>query len=85
MDGAPLELSLDVLSEDVFEGLLIRTGEFRLGEIQLALAGEIQGLQDPVRSASVTLEGAGLRLGDLLSVLPDSVRGRIPVQAQGLV
>jgi hypothetical protein len=85
IEGAALELAFDVVTGEGFEEFTIRTGELRLEPVALALEGKIEALKDPVRSVSLTLLGAGIPLSDLLAVLPDSVRGQIPVQAEGLV
>lgn len=85
LNEAPLELVFDVETDGEFEGLRIRTGQLRLGEVALALTGEVNHLQDPVRSVSLALAGEDLPLPDLMAVLPDSLRDGIPVQAEGLL
>jgi len=83
LEEVPLELAFDVETDGRFERLKIRTGELRLGRIALALTGEADHLLDPVRSLSLVLTGADLPLPDLMAVLPDSVRERIPFKADG--
>jgi hypothetical protein len=85
LEDVHLELTFDVETDGRFERLKIRTGELRLGGIALALTGEVDHLQDPVRSLSLALTGVDLPLRDLMAVLPDSVRERIPVEADGFL
>ena len=83
LEEVSLELAFDVETDGGFERLEIRTGELRLGRIALELTGEVDHLQDPVRSLSLALTGVDLPLPDLMAILPDSVRERIPVEADG--
>lgn len=83
LQETPLELVFDAETDGRMERLAIRDGELRLGQIALALTGEVDRLQDPVRSLSLALAGEGLPLPDLLALLPDSIRGQVPVEAEG--
>ena len=83
LEETSLELVFDVETDGSLQRLEIRDGELRLGRIVLALKGEIDHLQDPVRSVSLALAGEGLPLPDLLSLLPDSIRQQIPMEAEG--
>ena len=78
----------DILFRSLFVAPLTRS-ESAASEIDRHLEQPIvvrsDHLQDPVRSVSLALAGDDLPLPDLIAVLPDSLREKIPVQAEGLV
>jgi hypothetical protein len=85
LEDVPLELSFDVAMDGEMEQLRVRTGDLRLDQLVLALTGEVNHLQDPVRVVSLDIRGSDLPFPHLLALLPDSLRNQIPVQAQGRV
>jgi hypothetical protein len=83
LQAMPVEMTFDVETDGQIENVTIRTGELRLGRVALALSGEANGVQEPVRRVAFGITGQELALADLLTVLPDSIRRRIPVAAGG--
>ena len=84
-ENTPVGLSFDVRADGKFDLLQIRTGELRLDRIALDLTGDLEGLQDPIRSVSLALVGQGLPLADILAALPGSTRNDLPLEAAGLL
>ncbi len=84
-EKTPIGLTFDVQTDGEFNSVRIRTGELVLGQIALDLTGDLEGLQDPVRSVSLALVGQGLPLGDILAALPASTRSELPVEAEGVL
>ncbi|MCJ7629841.1 MAG: AsmA family protein, partial [Longimicrobiales bacterium] len=84
-EDTPIGLTFDVQTDGEFNSVRIRTGELVLGQIALDVTGDLEGLQDPVRSVSLALVGQGLPLGDILAALPASTRSELPVGAEGVL
>jgi hypothetical protein len=85
LEEVPSEVVFDAETDGEFDGIRIQNGEIRLGRIVLAMTGEVNRLQDPIRYVSLAMIAEALPLADLLTFLPDSVRDGIPVQAEGWV
>ena len=85
LEKVPVGLSFDVQTDGDLNSLRIRTGEMRMDQLSLHVTGDVDGVQDPVRSVSLALSGQDLSVPDLLAILPDSDRNGLPVEADGVL
>ncbi len=79
----PLESSFDMVAGPEFQALDIRNATVRLDRVSLGLRGTIDRLKDPVRQVSIEAGADGLPVEQLLSLLPDSIRQRVPREVRG--
>ena len=84
-NGFPMALSFDILAGPSFQDVEIRSGRLGIKPVALALDGNIEGLNNPVRLLSLSLRGDGIPLSNLLEALPEQIRSRFPGEADGAV
>ena len=85
LDGLEVALAFDLEADEALERVLVRTGELSLDQVRLALSGQVEDLQSPVRRVALELRGEDVPAPSILELLPDSVRRSLPVEVQGML
>lgn len=83
LESVPLGLQLVVEADDDFEAIRIGEGSLSVEAVRLGITGEASRLKEPVRQLRVALTADGVRLPDVLALLPDSLLRARELSASG--
>jgi AsmA protein len=83
LERLPLSLSFDLEASPSFDAMEIRSGRVGADPLSLSMSGTIGGFKDPVRSLSLHLEGEGLPLDRMVTVLADRFQIELPGEPTG--
>ncbi|MBT8396636.1 MAG: AsmA family protein, partial [Gemmatimonadetes bacterium] len=85
LEETRLELAFEVGADRDFTRLEVSAADLRLGPLPLRVSGEVDRLKEPVRRVSLEIAAAETAFGELLTLLPDSVRARMPGDVEGVL
>jgi hypothetical protein len=85
LEAVPLSLSLDMETDPDFGAVRIREGTLALDRVRLGVRGEAEQLKDPVRQISLAIEADGIRLEDVVALLPDSLTEGRGLESEGIL
>jgi len=78
LERVPLFLAFDLEMGPAFEEVEIRSASLGLDPLALGVSGRIDGLKEPVRTLSLSLDGEGLPLDRLAALLSDHLHLDLP-------